>query len=92
MRVIWLKRAVEDLGRYRHILRLKNPQTAGKRVQAVATHLGRFPNAGRPVALPGIRKIAVPGLPYVIFYRVGDNAVEILRVFHSRQDLAEMMP
>ena len=31
----------------------------------------------------GTRELVVPGLPYIVVYRVGSDAVEILRVYHT---------
>lgn len=44
------------------------------------------PDIGRQSEDPRIREWSVPGLPYVVPYRVRGETVEVLRVFHtSRQ-------
>lgn len=44
------------------------------------------PEVGRPTPHLAVREWSVPGLPYVIPYRVRGDIVEVLRVFHtSRQ-------
>ncbi|MGY6710721.1 MAG: type II toxin-antitoxin system RelE/ParE family toxin [Rhizobiaceae bacterium] len=51
------------------------------------------PNMGPRVMRPGrrgLRKMSVP--PFIIFYRVGDDLVEIVRVLHSSRDLDNMNP
>lgn len=45
--------------------------------------LRRHPGLGRPGRVPGTRELVVPGTPYIVPYRVRDDAVEILRVFHA---------
>jgi len=44
-----------------------------------------LPNRGRPGRKPGTREVTVAGLPFVIIYRVGDDAVEIARILHGSQ-------
>ena len=41
------------------------------------------PEIGRQGEDPRIREWSVPGLPYVIPYRIRGDAVEVLRVFHT---------
>ena len=42
----------------------------------------------RDEVVPGLRSMLVH--PYTIFYRVDDQAVEIVRVLHERRDLARI--
>jgi toxin ParE1/3/4 len=46
-----------------------------------------LPYSGRPRdnLLPGVR--SMPVHPYVVFYRVRNEAVEIIRVIHGRRDI-----
>jgi toxin ParE1/3/4 len=39
----------------------------------------------RDAILPGLRTVAAA--PYVVFYRVSDNAVQIIRVLDGRRDI-----
>jgi toxin ParE1/3/4 len=94
MKVIWSKRAVGDLGHIRHYVFLNNPRAAAPtadRIEAATDRLRRFPNSGRPSEIAGAREIIVPGLPYVVIYRVSTQNVEILRVFHTSRDWPELM-
>jgi toxin ParE1/3/4 len=44
------------------------------------------PEIGRPTLVANIREWSVPGLPYLIPYRIQTDRVEIIRVWHtSRQ-------
>lgn len=45
--------------------------------------LSNFPSMGRPGRVSGARELVVSGTPYIIPYRVRDEEVEILRVFHG---------
>lgn len=43
---------------------------------------------GRDALMIGMR--SVPVAPYVVFYRVTENAVEVVRVLHGHRDLEAM--
>lgn len=53
--------------------------------------LARFPEIGRlrPELAPGVRSTLVQ--PYVIFYRVEGDVVQILRIIHGKRDLRRIM-
>jgi toxin ParE1/3/4 len=53
--------------------------------------LAQFPEIGRsrPEIAPHLRSTLVK--PYVIFYRIHDDEVQILRILHGRQDLRSIM-
>ena len=38
---------------------------------------------GRHGRIEGTRELVIPGLPYIIPYRVKNNVIEILRVLHA---------
>jgi plasmid stabilization system protein ParE len=40
---------------------------------------------GQPGRVIGTRELIVPGIPYVVAYRVRENAVQVLAVIHSAQ-------
>lgn len=52
---------------------------------AAVERLAELPNLGRPGRLLGTRELVVPGTPYVIPYRVRSERLEIIAVFHQRQ-------
>jgi len=39
--------------------------------------------------VPGTRELVVTGTPYIVAYRVRDETVEILRVFHAARKWPE---
>ena len=53
--------------------------------------LGRHPRMGvaRGDLLPGIRLVVV-SQSYVVFYRILDDAIEIVRVVHGRRDYSKL--
>ncbi|MBA3448521.1 MAG: type II toxin-antitoxin system RelE/ParE family toxin [Pseudaminobacter sp.] len=79
-------RAAQDLADIEAHISADNRQAGA----AVASSLRRAfdliaarPEIGRPLTRPNIREWSVPGLPYVIPYRVRPDRIEILRVFHT---------
>jgi toxin ParE1/3/4 len=61
------------------------------RIHAAVKNLGLFPDSGRPGAIAGTRELVVPGLPYLVVYRVRGGRVEILRVLHTAMDRSGAM-
>jgi len=49
-----------------------------------ANSLETFPNRGRSGRIAGTRELA--RAPYIIVYRVNEETVEILRIYHSAQN------
>jgi toxin ParE1/3/4 len=48
--------------------------------------LKKSPYSGRPGREEGAREILFPPLPYVAVYRVTQQAIVVLRIFHGAQD------
>ena len=77
-----------DLEHIRDTIILENPAAAEKVQQAITKAielLQSFPYLGRPGAL-GTREKTVKSLPYIVVYRVHDEELIILRVFHGAQN------
>ena len=89
MKIRWLHTALLSLRTVHNYTAFENPAAAKRTVarleQAVA-RLGDYPLSGREGIVMGTRELVVPGLPYLIVYRVTDREVQILRVFHTKQD------
>ncbi len=48
--------------------------------------LKQFPNMGRPGREEGTRELLHKRLPHIVAYRVKDDSVEILHIWHSAQE------
>jgi toxin ParE1/3/4 len=61
-----------------------------REVDTVCARLKAWPYSGRKrdELLAGMR--SVPIHPYVLFYRIQGNAIEIVRVLHGRRDIASI--
>lgn len=89
MKVVWSRRFVQALFREYEFLRSKEPVNAlsvRERLIRAASSLAQFPDRGRAWRVPGSRELLVPGLPYVIIYRVKGDEVLIVSLFHTSQD------
>jgi len=86
MQVKWLRRALRNLDQEAaHIAQDNRRAAAGLIAQAnqVTQLLVLHPGLGRPGRVPGTREMVLPDFPYIIPYRVKDQCVEVLRVFHA---------
>ena len=86
MRVRWLRSALANLDAEAEYIARDKPLAAARVVSTISKavdKLRRHPALGRPGRVPGTRELVVPGTPYIVPYRVREDAVEILRVFHA---------
>lgn len=86
MRVKWLRIARANLEAEAGYIARDNPAAAARTVTAIhrsVENLRRFPAIGRPGRVMGTRELVVPGTSYHIPYRVRNDFVEVLRVFHA---------
>ena len=88
MTIAWSPRAIPHLSALRAYIARDNPDTAAGvalTLLAAVERLADLPHLGRPGRLAGTREFVVPGTPYVIPYRVRPERLEIIAVFHQRQ-------
>lgn len=86
MQVKWLRRALRNLEEEAAHIARDNPQAAAALVSQADEStrlLARHPDMGRPGRVPGTREWVLPNFSYIIPYRVREQRVEILRVFHT---------
>lgn len=86
MKVIWFKKAIEDLVSAKNYIDLDNPQSAQKivlRIKNKVSLLSEQPGMGRLGRVPNTRELVIDHTPYILPYRVRDNKIEILRVLHT---------
>jgi addiction module RelE/StbE family toxin len=86
MRVKWQRLALKKLNDEAEYLAKEAPQAAREFARALLTGietLRKRPQLGRPGRVPGTRELALSRFPYLAVYRVREDALEILRVFHA---------
>ena len=88
MKVVWSRRAIRHLVHLREYLEKESEKgvarVAGRMLEFVEV-LQDHPNMGCPGRLPGTRELVVPGTSYIIPYRVRSERLELIAVFHGRQ-------
>ena len=92
MKIRWFSEACNDLVEIRNYIGNDNPKAArevAKRIKESVSSLADYPGKGRPGRVEGTRELVVAGLPYIIPYRVRNNAIEILRVLHGSMEWPE---
>jgi toxin ParE1/3/4 len=89
--VDWSPEAEQDLvAIWIHVAREASPDVANEQLRSLdraCEALAEWPHSGRArdELFRGVRSIAVEA--YVVFYRVEDSAIEIVRVLHERRDV-----
>jgi toxin ParE1/3/4 len=84
----WDDRALRELEAIHEYISRDNPGAAKRvieRIEQSVAGLSQFPFSGRPGVVRGTRLLSVPGLPYIVVYRVRGEAVDILAVLHAAQ-------
>jgi toxin ParE1/3/4 len=89
MRIRWTQTAATDLTQICDYIEKHGSTALARRValfiwERIAT-LAKFPEQGRMGRKAGTREMALPGMPYIVIYRMNREAVEILRVLHGAQ-------
>lgn len=62
---------------------------AYKSIQEKISNLKNFPSLGREGRIFGTRELVLIDFSYIIPYRVYDNRIEILAIFHSKRKLPD---
>jgi len=89
MRLRWTTPAANDLFHIVQHIRRDNPDAAAKVAKVIyegCERLVNFPRLGRNGRQPGTRELVFPPLPYIVVYKVQDQFVEVVRVYHGAQD------
>lgn len=85
-RIRWLRLALADLDDIAGYIARDDPETARAVVARIwerARMLKDQPGMGRPGRVPGTRELVLPGLPFILPYRVDKGEVQVLRVLHT---------
>jgi len=88
MLIRWSPKAAEDLARIVSYLRNDSPEAAlrvAKSIFEKAQGLAALPNRGRVGRVPGTRELPLPPLPFIVVYRVVEDAIEISNILHGAQ-------
>lgn len=95
MKVVYTDDALQDIEGILNWLAVNYSPVApvvGDRIEATVARIAKWPKSARVIAArPGVRAVPLGRYPYVVFYRITANVVEVLHVHHaSRQPPDEL--
>jgi toxin ParE1/3/4 len=85
-------RRLEDI---RERIAAGNPTAANRmveRIRAAVARLAASPGLGRPGRVAGTRELVITRTPYIVPYRVKEDAVQIITILHSAQRWPDSFP
>lgn len=88
MRVVWSQKAVQHLLALREHIAQNSERSASlvaKRILDSIELLQAHPEMGRPGRVLGTRELVIPDTPFIIPYRIRNERLELIAVFHGRQ-------
>jgi toxin ParE1/3/4 len=87
MKVVFTEEALRDLDEILHFIGRNYPTITTafeKRLRTLLGRIGMWPKSAQEVGdRPGVRSAPLIRYPYRIFYRVTEDAVEILHIHHG---------
>jgi toxin ParE1/3/4 len=89
MRIRWTHAAAKDLEHIKDYLTEHSPQLAQSTVIELyesIRSLKTSPRRGRLGREKGTRELVFSRLPYIVAYRLKEQAIEVLHIFHGAQD------
>lgn len=89
MRLRWTPAAADDLLAISDYLRQNFPSFTQPTIQKIyrtIVALKTMPNRGRVGREDGTRELVIPNLPYIAVYRLKEDAIEVLHIYHGAQD------
>ena len=94
MKIEWSRFALADRDEIFDYIEAESPKAA-VRIDACfvdqVKSLIAFPNQGRQGRIAGTRELVITTTPYIVAYRVGEEAIRILRVLHGSQSWPDDM-
>jgi len=89
MRIRWTPAAADDLQHIFDYITQHEPTVARSTVISIRDtilSLKRFPNRGRLGVVEGTRELIHDRLPYIVAYRIKEDTIEVLHIWHPAQD------
>ena len=90
MKVVYTTEALADLDGILSYIANHYPAISAafqNRLRAAVTRVWRWPESAQEVAeRPGVRVVPLIRYPYKIFYRISDEAIEVLHVYHVARE------
>ena len=89
MLIRWTPAAAADLQQINDYLNDHHPsyrQPTMRKLYEFVSALKKWPQRGRIGREEGTRELLFSPLPYVAVYRVTEESIEVLRIYHTAQD------
>ena len=89
MRIRWTPAAAADLEHLSTYLKEHHPnyrQPTMRKLYEGVRPLKQWPNRGRVGREDGTRELLFPPLPYVEVYRIAEQSIEVLRIYHAARE------
>jgi toxin ParE1/3/4 len=86
VKIVWTEPARQDLRQIFDYIADDSPKAASKLLAVIkerAVLLQNNPHMGRTGRVDGTRELVIAGTEYILPYRVKDNQIQILAVFHG---------
>lgn len=86
MQIVWLSTALNNLDAIAAYIAQENPQAAKQVVATIFEQVNALSlqsALGRPGRVVGTRELVITNTHYLVPYRIKNNKVEVLRVFHT---------
>jgi toxin ParE1/3/4 len=94
MKVVWSTTARQDLvhiGAYINRFHQSAARGVAHRIIEAVAGISRHPHLGTGTSLLDVRRLVVSGAPYVIYYKLSADRIEILEVFDGRRAVPRTM-
>ena len=92
MRITWTEPAARALENTQDYIARDNRRAAfevAQRVRLAVTQLEDHPKLGRSGRVRGTLELVIPGIPYIVPYRIKCKEIQILSVFHTARKWPE---
>ena len=89
MRIRWTPAAAADLQHISDYLKEHHPryrQPTMRKLYESVRALRQWPQRGRAGREEGTRELLFSPLPYVAVYRLTEQSIEVVRIYHTAQD------
>lgn len=90
--VAWTRRAYDNIDDILSYIAVDNPVAADdldKRIHAAADWVQCFPWLGAEVGSHLVRKLLIPNTKLYLVYRIKEDHVEIVAVYHTAQEFSD---
>jgi toxin ParE1/3/4 len=92
VKIVWTESARQDLRQVIEYIAGDSPKAASKLLSVIkerAALLQDNPHMGRMGRVDGTRELVIAGTEYILPYRMKDNQIQILAVFHGARQWPE---